>query len=111
LFASTDLVFPAFTLSLDSVSFTRGAVGSLVGDLDGSAAGFSFTNVVAGDYSIIASGTLTRSGSFHDFAVIGANYTVTPAAPVPEPSTYVMLLAGLGAIGAIARRRNKLGST
>jgi hypothetical protein len=30
--------------------------------------------------------------------------------PVPEPSTYVMLMAGLGAIGAIARRRNTIGS-
>jgi len=30
--------------------------------------------------------------------------------PVPEPSTYVMLLAGLGAIGTIARRRNKINS-
>ncbi|MBL0165970.1 MAG: PEP-CTERM sorting domain-containing protein [Propionivibrio sp.] len=26
---------------------------------------------------------------------------------VPEPETYAMLLAGLGLMGAIARRRNK----
>jgi hypothetical protein len=27
------------------------------------------------------------------------------AAPIPEPETYAMLLAGLGLIGAVARRR------
>lgn len=32
-------------------------------------------------------------------------YWVTMAAPVPEPEGYAMLLAGLGLIGAIARRR------
>ncbi|HEY9240004.1 MAG TPA: PEP-CTERM sorting domain-containing protein [Burkholderiaceae bacterium] len=32
-----------------------------------------------------------------------ANFTVT--APVPEPSTYALLLAGIGAIGYVARRR------
>jgi PEP-CTERM motif len=32
-----------------------------------------------------------------------ANYSVT--APVPEPETYALLLAGLGAVGFVARRR------
>jgi hypothetical protein len=30
--------------------------------------------------------------------------------PVPEPETYAILLAGLGVIGVVARRRNKLPS-
>jgi hypothetical protein len=30
----------------------------------------------------------------------------TPAAPVPEPATYAMLVAGLGLLGVAARRRN-----
>jgi len=30
-----------------------------------------------------------------------------PAAPVPEPETYAMLLAGLGLMGAVARRRKQ----
>ena len=37
-----------------------------------------------------------------------ANYSGTVAAPVPEPETFAMLLAGLGLIGAVTRRRNKL---
>ena len=32
---------------------------------------------------------------------------VPQIAPIPEPETYAMLLAGLGFVGAIARRRNK----
>lgn len=35
----------------------------------------------------------------------GGSAWYTPSAPVPEPETYTMLLAGMGLIGAIARRR------
>jgi hypothetical protein len=35
------------------------------------------------------------------------NVRLTAAAPVPEPETYAMLLAGLGLMGAVARRKHK----
>lgn len=40
---------------------------------------------------------------FDDYKV-GVNFI---AAPVPEPSTYALMLAGLGAVGFVARRRRK----
>jgi len=44
----------------------------------------------------------------NDFAIddvfLGTTSTVTP---VPEPETYALMLAGLGAVGMIARRRRK----
>lgn len=36
------------------------------------------------------------------------SFTLTQVPTIPEPETYAMLLAGLGLMGAIARRRNKL---
>ncbi len=36
------------------------------------------------------------------------NLVLSPAAPVPEPQTYAMLLIGLGLIGFMARRREDL---
>jgi hypothetical protein len=45
-----------------------------------------------------------RLGDWDDF-VIGVKFT--PVSAVPEPETYAMMLAGLGLMGSIVRRRNK----
>ncbi|MEF7617561.1 PEP-CTERM sorting domain-containing protein [Aquincola sp. MAHUQ-54] len=51
-----------------------------------------------------------RDGSFSGFAAISdfapdnASFTSTPG-PVPEPSTYALMLAGIAAVGWAARRR------
>lgn len=47
------------------------------------------------------------AGEFGQWSVNAAAGTVTFMNPVPEPETYAMLLAGLGLMGAIARRRRK----
>lgn len=104
LIAATGITWaPNVTLSLQPVVFTAGSVAGLI-DLDTSAAGFSFHNVAAGDYLVKASGNLSGIGQMNGLAFIGANYNVTA---VPEPETFAMLLAGLGLMGGIARRRNK----
>lgn len=90
-----------YSLSLQSVTFTNGVVGSLI-DLDPSTVGFSFHNVAAGDYLVKASGFLSGPAVVPGLAVVGINYAVTP---VPEPESYAMILAGLGLMGGIARRR------
>jgi hypothetical protein len=49
--------------------------------------------------------TLYWSGIDPRFGPIG--WTTYMAAPVPEPETYALMLAGLGLLGFVARRRNQ----
>lgn len=61
---------------------------------------------------VLAGGTSLNTGLHHLWvsgtAATGASYSGSiVAAPVPEPEAYGMLLAGLGMMGAIARRRSK----
>jgi len=59
---------------------------------------FSFANTPAGNYYLQVFGVTTGS--------LGGIYTgAISITPVPEPETFAMLLAGLGVMGAIARRR------
>lgn len=61
---------------------------------------YSFNLPTAGSYHVDITGNATGAA--------GGLYGITlSAAPVPEPETYAMLLAGLGVMGAIARRRKQ----
>ena len=101
-FAATSIQFPSFSLTLQSVTFLTSSGIAALTDLDPSANGFSFQNVAAGDYLVKASGFLSGSAQIPNLAFVGANYSVTA---VPEPEAFAMLLAGLGLVGTIARRR------
>lgn len=59
----------------------------------------SETLLAAGNYSIMVTGMAdgTHGGTY--------GIDLTAATPMPEPSTYAMLLGGLGLVGFIARRR------
>ncbi|MBT9507785.1 FxDxF family PEP-CTERM protein [Rhodoferax sp.] len=105
-FAPYVLIAPGFQIALPSVSFSAisaynsaqavTTVGLLAGDA------FVFSGLSSGLYKFMASGSLMGSN------FIGAQYTVTP---VPEPETFAMLLAGLGVVCALGRRRGKLFTT
>ena len=58
----------------------------------------SSSNLAAGNYYVLVSGNLVSdtSASFGGAVML---------APVPEPETYGMMLAGLGVLGLLARRR------
>ncbi len=99
--AATSIDFSSgFTLPLQSVTFSFAGLIGLT-DLDASATGFSYANLAAGTYQLIASGTLSGAG-FGNVAVLS---TTVNAAAVPEPATYALMLAGVAGLGLVARRR------
>jgi hypothetical protein len=51
----------------------------------------------AGDYSVSVSGLVQRNRTAYTFSV--------DVTPVPEPETYALMLAGLGLVGFLAKRR------
>jgi len=71
---------------------------------DGPAGGISFNSVAGGDYAVRISGDFTFPTFFNtNLALYGGGFDIKSA--VPEPETYALLLAGLLAVGYVARRR------
>jgi PEP-CTERM motif len=72
---------------------------------------FSFSFSVSPDSGNTQVAATNLDSLDHSAAVedaVQASWAVTPAvAPVPEPATSALLLAGLGVVGAVARRRQR----
>lgn len=74
------------------------AVDTLVGSYAFSTGSYSFGALTAGDYYYTVAATGSGGGGF-----TFGSYIV----PVPEPETVAMMLAGLGLLGFVSRRRRQ----
>ncbi|MDE2599788.1 MAG: PEP-CTERM sorting domain-containing protein [Rhodocyclaceae bacterium] len=72
---------------------------------DAAAQRYFYTNLAPGDYYFKVAGEGWRSSSFIEAPRHNGLVNITAA--VPEPESYVMLLAGLGLVGTVIRRRSR----
>lgn len=83
-----------------------GTAAAVDGNTAGRVAGLGgtiATNWAVGDTLWVRWTDIDNTGTDHGLGIDNVSLTVTSA--VPEPGTYAMLLAGLGAVGFLARRR------
>jgi len=100
----------SWTLAGAGFNFSSVVNTSPAGAVDGNGAGLLgglggtvVTNWAAGDTLWLRWTDVDNAGADHGLAIDNVSLSVTAA--VPEPSTYGLLLAGLGAVGFMARRR------
>jgi hypothetical protein len=67
----------------------------------------TWSDLAAGTYTLQYTGTLAKASKVFGLTVptIGSYGAVVNLTPVPEPETYAMMLAGLGLMGIMVRRR------
>jgi hypothetical protein len=65
--------------------------------------GFAFSSIVAG----LSASASQATGGNETFFISSADGLTPPTGVVPEPQTYALLLAGLGAVGFVVKRRQR----
>jgi hypothetical protein len=100
------------TLSLPLISFSIASADrsilatQVAGGTTGTAeAATSFSGLTAGTYTLTVKGVGVGDNADYGAYYLGSTYNITVAA-VPEPESYALFLAGLGLMGAVARRRH-----
>jgi len=98
--------FMLFSGTLKSNNDLNRATAVLGSNFGSFASNLSATGLGAGNYSLHVFGKGRSDDSAYLTNAIGI--TAHPIAAIPEPENYVMLLAGLVLIGAVARRRKAM---
>jgi hypothetical protein len=92
-------------ITFSSIAFLDAGFNVLSADIDGSDGWQLISGLPgAGVYYLAVNGTADGALGGSYGGVLG---TQVVAAPVPEPETYALMLAGLGVLGFIARRRKQ----